>query len=166
MNIIKGASFDIISSFIDDEELTGTDLMEKLPHMPSGTLYPIARRCVRQGYLKSRVEKIPGECNRLRRFYKRTQQGTRALFLQLDYWKTIRKHDSDFPLRTLKPVVQDNVGKNLDIIYGKITQPQLIALKPGMTYRDVKRGLNKKQLRDLNHQLDGMFLSGFLEERT
>jgi DNA-binding PadR family transcriptional regulator len=166
MNIIKGASFDIISPFIDDEELTETDLMKKLPHWTSGAIKAIARRCVRQGYLKSRVEKIPGECNRPRRFYKRTQQGTRALFLQLDYWKTIRKHDSDFPLRTLKPVVQDNVGKNLDIIYGKITQPLLTALKPGFTYEDVKRGLNKKQLKDLNHQLDGMFLSGFLEEQT
>jgi len=166
MNIIKGASFDIISSFIDEEELTETDLMERLPHWTSGSIKAVARRCVRQGYLKSRLENTPGEDIQTTRFYKRTQLGTRALFLQLDYWKSIRKHDSDFPLRTLKPVVQDNVCKNLDIIYGKITEPLLTALKPGFTYENVKKNLNKNELKELNHHLDGMFLSGFLEKRT
>ncbi len=81
----------ILKALHQHSELSGADIIKIDKTISKNSVYPVIRRMECAGLLSSRVEKIPGERNRPRRFYKITDQGlaTLAFTTSLDIAKKV-----------------------------------------------------------------------------
>ena len=90
---LRGRTKEILLAFKFEDELGTGDILSQMQNPSRKSIHELLQRLEKNGLLKSRVEKIPGERNRPRRFFRLTQNGRQTVELNEAFAELCKRRD-------------------------------------------------------------------------